>query len=876
MQFKVLADPDAAVGIPRQEAWMDRPIAPGRSYPLGATLRDGGVNFSVFSKHSAGVELCLFDHVDDARPARVIALDPRMHRTYHYWHVFVPDIAPGQLYGFRVQGLFDPANGLRFDASKVLLDPYGKCIARPAAWSRQAARRPGDNAVTAFKSVVVDPSAYDWEDDAPPRHPFERTVIYEMHVGRFTRHANSGVTSAERGTYTGVIHKIPHLQDLGVTAVELLPVFAFDEQDAPAGLVNDWGYQPLSFFAPHPGYGARRAVTEVLDDFRGMVKALHRAGIEVILDVVYNHTTEGGADGPTICFRGLANETYYILGENKATYADYAGTGNTLNANEPIVRRMILDSLRYWVSEMHVDGFRFDLAAILSRDQHGRPMAAPPLIWDIESDPVLANVKLIAEAWDAGGLYQLGNFAGDAWKEWNGKFRDDVRSFIKSDDGLVRALACRLTGSPDVYAWEQREPEQSINFVTCHDGFTLNDLVSYDAKHNEANGDQNRDGTDNNYSWNCGVEGPTDDPAIEKLRTRQIKNFLALTLLSVGTPMLLAGDEMRHRTNLVGVIAEQFMLCQTQQAQRLTNHVLFVWIFDSLRFAIHGRAGHQVRQGDLAHVLDIHLNKVARSGRCTYTRYVDDLTFSTNEKEFPASLARLKTGSEDVWAAGDSLVRYVYWSGFKLNHDKTRMQQRDSRQDTTGLIVNKKINVRNEYYKIARAKCDHLFQHGFCYSSHDGRETAISDDMLEGAMSFICHIRGLKTVDWWKEQKSFAELYRKFLDYRAFYDITRPRIICEGKTDNIYLRSAMNALRAKFPELINPDPTVGLRVDFFNCTNASASFQKLSGGSDQLKNLLVEYRTRVLPFKHGTTQPVIMIVDNDSGLPVCSNTSDTY
>jgi isoamylase len=546
MQFEVLADPDANDGIPRQEAEMDRPITPGRSYPLGTALRDGGVNFSVFSKHGTGVELCLFDHVDDARPARVIALDPRTHRTYHYWHVFVPGVAPGQLYAFRVQGPFDPANGLRFDASKVLLDPYGKCIARPSAWSRQAARRAGDNAASAFKSVVVDPTAYDWEDDAPPRHPFERTVIYEMHVGRFTRHANSGVASAERGTYTGMIRKIPHLQDLGVTAVELLPVFAFDEQDAPLGLVNDWGYQPLSFFAPHPGYGARHVATEVLDDFRDMVKALHRAGIEVILDVVYNHTTEGGADGPTICFRGLANDTYYILDDNKATYADYAGTGNTLNANEPIVRRMILDSLRYWVSEMHVDGFRFDLAAILSRDQQGRPMAAPPLIWDIESDPVLANVKLIAEAWDAGGLYELGSFAGDAWKEWNGKFRDDVRSFIKSDDGMVHALACRLTGSPDVYAWEQREPEQSINFVTCHDGFTLNDLVSYDAKHNEANGDQNRDGTDNNYSWNCGVEGPTDDPAIEQLRTRQIKNFLALTLLAVGTPMLLAGDEMRH------------------------------------------------------------------------------------------------------------------------------------------------------------------------------------------------------------------------------------------------------------------------------------------------------------------------------------------
>jgi isoamylase len=546
MQFQVLADPDATVRIARQQASMDQPIAAGRSFPLGATLIDGGVNFSVFSKLSTGVELCLFDHVDDARPARVIALDPRTHRTYHYWHVFVPGIGPGQLYAFRVHGLFDPANGLRFDASKVLLDPYGKCIARPVAWSRKAAYRPGDNAATAIKSVVVDPTAYDWQDDAPPRRPFEQTVIYEMHVGRFTRHASSGAASAERGTYAGVIHKIPYLRDLGVTAVELLPVFAFDEQDAPPGQVNDWGYQPLSFFAPHPGYGAGRAPTGVLDEFRDMVKALHRAGIEVILDVVYNHTTEGAADGPTICFRGLANETYYILGEDKATYADYAGTGNTLNANEPIVRRMILDSLRYWVSEMHVDGFRFDLAAILSRDQHGRPMAAPPLIWDIESDPILANVKLIAEAWDAGGLYQLGNFAGDAWKEWNGKFRDDVRSFIKSADGTVRALACRLTGSPDIYAWEQREPEQSVNFITCHDGFTLNDLVSYDAKHNEANGDQNRDGTDSNYSWNCGVEGPTDDPAIEQLRTRQIKNFLALTLLSVGTPMLLAGDEMRH------------------------------------------------------------------------------------------------------------------------------------------------------------------------------------------------------------------------------------------------------------------------------------------------------------------------------------------
>jgi isoamylase len=525
---------------------MDAPAAQGRSFPLGATLCDGGVNFSVFSKHGTGVELCLFDCVDDARPARVISLDPRTHRTYHYWHVFVPGITPGQLYAFRVHGLHDPANGLRFDASKTLLDPYGKCVARPASYRRAAACEAGDNASTAFKSVVVDLGAYDWEGDAPPRRPFERTVIYETHIGRFTRHPSSGVSQAERGTYAGFIRKIPYLQELGITAVELLPVFAFDEQDAPAGLVNDWGYQPVSFFAPHPGYSSHETPAEVLDDFRDLVKALHRAGIEVILDVVYNHTTEGGADGPTVCFRGLANETYYILGTDKATYADYTGTGNTLNANEPVVRRMIVDSLRHWVREMHVDGFRFDLAAILSRDEQGRPMPSPPLIWDIETDPVLANVKLIAEAWDAGGLYEVGSFVGDAWKEWNGKFRDDLRAFVKSDNGTVRALAYRLTGSPDIYAWEQREPEQSINFVTCHDGFTLNDLVSYNGKHNEANHEYNHDGSDNNFSWNCGVEGPSDDSEFERLRTRQVKNFLALTLLSVGTPMLLAGDEMRR------------------------------------------------------------------------------------------------------------------------------------------------------------------------------------------------------------------------------------------------------------------------------------------------------------------------------------------
>src|SRR5215467_5562191 len=518
----------------------------GKSFPLGATLVAGGANFSVFAKHSTGAQLVLFDDVDAPEPARVIDLDPRANRTYHYWHVFVPGVAAGQIYAYRVAGPFDPERGLRFDPDKVLLDPYGKSIARPAGRSREAARHRGDNAATALKSVVVDTGVYDWEGDASLGRPFAKTIIYEMHVGGFTRHPSSGIAQSKRGTYAGPIDKIPYLRDLGVSAVELLPVFAFDEQDGPPGLGNYWGYQPLSFFAPHDSYSSRRDPLGALVEFRDMVKALHRAGIEVILDVVYNHTTEGNEDGPTICFRGLANETYYILAEDKSRYADYTGCGNTLNANESIVRRLIIDSLRYWVSEMHVDGFRFDLASILSRDQHGRPLPNPPVLWDIESDPLLAGTKLIAEAWDAAGLYQVGSFIGDRWSEWNGRFRDDVRRFLKGDNGSVRGVAARILGSPDIYGHKQREAEQSINFVTCHDGFTLNDLVSYNDKHNEANGENNRDGFDANLSWNCGVEGPTDDPKVEALRNRQIKNFFALELLSAGTPMLLMGDEVRR------------------------------------------------------------------------------------------------------------------------------------------------------------------------------------------------------------------------------------------------------------------------------------------------------------------------------------------
>jgi glycogen operon protein len=521
-------------------------VAAGKSFPLGASLHPGGVNFSLYSKNSTFVELLLFDRVDDAKPARVIALDPWKNRTYHYWHVFVPDIEPGQIYGYRVHGPFDPANGMRFDAAKVLLDPYGRRVVVPKGYSRLAASHPGDNAATAMKSVVVNLHRYDWEGDTPLKLPSARTIVYELHVRGFTHHPNSGVPSKTRGTFAGLIRKIPYLRRLGITAVELLPVFQFDDHDCPTGRVNYWGYAPVSFFAPHQAYSSRQDPLGPVDEFRDMVKALHRAGIEVILDVVYNHTAEGDHEGPTQCYRGLDNGAYYLLEQDRALYSNYTGTGNTLNANHPIVRRLIVDSLRYWVEEMHVDGFRFDLASILSRDETGRPLQQPPVLWDIESDPCLAGTKLIAEAWDAAGLYQVGSFVGDSWKEWNGRFRDDARAFFRAEEGSAARFADRLVGSPEIYGHKEREPEQSINFVTCHDGFTLNDLVSYNGKHNEANGEENRDGANDNRSWNCGVEGPTDDAGVEKLRNRQVKNFLAVTILSLGVPMILMGDEVRR------------------------------------------------------------------------------------------------------------------------------------------------------------------------------------------------------------------------------------------------------------------------------------------------------------------------------------------
>jgi glycogen operon protein len=522
------------------------PQHPGHSSPLGATIVAGSVNFSLFSRSATGVELLFFDREDDARPARIIHLDPLANRTYHYWHVRVPGIQPGQIYGYRVAGPSDPAHGMRFDPTKILLDPYGRGVVVPTNYSRDAARQAGDNTATAMKSVVVDVQAYDWEGDTPLQRPASRTIVYEMHVRGFTRHPSAGVAEKTRGTFAGLIEKIPYLQPLGITAVELLPVFQFDAQDCPPGKVNYWGYAPVSFFAPHQAYSSCLDALGPVDEFRDMVKALHRAGIEVILDVVFNHTAEGDHEGPTLSFRGVDNSTYYILEPDRSRYANYTGTGNTLNANHPIVRRLIVDSLRYWVEAMHVDGFRFDLASILARDASGRPLPNPPVLWDIESDPVLAGTKLIAEAWDAAGLYQVGSFIGDSWKEWNGQFRDDVRSFFRGDEGAVGRLADRLLGSPEIYGHEEREAEQSVNFVSCHDGFTLNDLVSYDHKHNAANGEDNRDGANDNRSWNCGVEGPTADAAVEKLRNLQVKNFLTVTLLSLGMPMILMGDEVRR------------------------------------------------------------------------------------------------------------------------------------------------------------------------------------------------------------------------------------------------------------------------------------------------------------------------------------------
>ncbi len=518
----------------------------GSSSPLGASCYPEGVNFSIFSKNARQIDLLLFDNQDDIEPSRVIKLDPETNRTFYYWHVFVPDIGEGQLYGYRVYGPENPTPGDMYDENKLLIDPYARALAGFDNYSRKACKEPGNNFAYALKSVVIDPENFDWGNDRPIQRPYSSSIIYELHVGGFTKNPNSGIEKEKRGTYLGLIDKIPYLKELGITAVELMPVQFFDVQDAQPGLTNYWGYSPIAFFAPHAGYAYSQNPPEVANEFRKMVKAFHAEGIEVILDVVFNHTAEAGIDGPTYSLRGLENKAYYILDDEKSGYLDYTGCGNTLNANHSIVRRMIMDCLRSWVKEYHIDGFRFDLASVLSRDELGEPLKNPPVLWEIESDPDLAGTKIIAEAWDAAGLYQVGSFIGDRWAEWNGKYRDHVRKFIKGDKGMVSKFASKIMASPDIYMDPGREPNRSIHFVCCHDGFTLNDLVTYNLKHNEDNLENNRDGSNINFSWNCGVEGETDDPFVKDLRLRQIKNFLVLTFIAQGTPMLLMGDEIRR------------------------------------------------------------------------------------------------------------------------------------------------------------------------------------------------------------------------------------------------------------------------------------------------------------------------------------------
>jgi glycogen operon protein len=518
---------------------------PGNWDLSGATFVEGGVNFCCFSRHATRVELLLFARDDSKRPFQTIVLDPDVHRTFFFWHVLVEGLPECTYYGWRIDGPDRThQSGFRFDYDKLLLDPWCTTVS-DRLWDRRRACEPGSNLATAMRSQVVRDD-YDWEGDKHCHIPLADAVIYEMHVGGFSRHPSAQVTHP--GTFDAVVEKIPYLQALGITHVELLPVMAFDPQDVPPhtaelGLENYWGYSTHSFFAPHPHYA--REPSRARDEFRDMVKALHRAGIGVILDVVFNHTAEGGDGGPVINFKGMGNEIFYHLDfVDRSQYRDYTGCGNTVNANHPLVTRYLIDCLHYWAHDMHVDGFRFDLASAMARGEDGNPEYHAPVLWSVELSPELGRVHIIAEAWDAVGLYQVGDFPGFRWAEWNGNYRDVIRGFVRGDPGLIRQVATRMAGSSDLYQPRGRLPANSINFVTCHDGFSLYDLVSYNEKHNEANGEDNRDGHDHNLSWNCGVEGPTDDPEILALRQRQAKNLMAILMLSQGVPMLLSGDEI--------------------------------------------------------------------------------------------------------------------------------------------------------------------------------------------------------------------------------------------------------------------------------------------------------------------------------------------
>jgi glycogen operon protein len=517
----------------------------GRTHPLGATVVADGVNFALFSENATAVELLIFDDHDCTEPTHVIALNSETNKTFHIWHALVRGIGHGAHYAYRVHGPNDP--GHRFDGEKVLIDPYSRGNNK-TLWKRGDACGPGSNVATGMRSVVIDVANYDWEGDQPLNCPMSDLIIYETHVGGFTKSKTAKVKNP--GTFQGIVEKIPYLRSLGVTAIELLPVFEFDDSEVlrtvdGQALRNYWGYSTMSFFAPHPGYCVDPESGRHVTEFRDMVKALHKAGISVILDVVFNHTDEGNHQGPTFSFKGIDNRNYYHLVPGaEQYYNDYTGCGNTFNCNHPVPEKLIIECLEYWVKEMHVDGFRFDEASVLTRGENGAPLEYPPVVWHIELSETLADTKVFAEAWDAAGLYQIGYFPGYRWAEWNGRYRDDVRRFVKGETGLVGAVASRIAGSADLYQSRRHLPINSVNFINCHDGFTLNDLVSYNGKHNDANGEGNRDGNDDNMSWNCGWEGESTDPAVNALRTQQIKNFAAILMLSQGIPMFVAGDEV--------------------------------------------------------------------------------------------------------------------------------------------------------------------------------------------------------------------------------------------------------------------------------------------------------------------------------------------
>jgi glycogen operon protein len=538
-------------------------VRPGTPLPLGPFEHEGGVNFAIFSRHANRVRLEFFDHAEDVTPERSIELDPSIHRTGDVWHVWVENVAPGQLYAYRMDGPYDPEHGCRFNFNRLLLDPCATAISQRPHWDFKTAQgydrsEPAqdlaissqDNAGCMPKCIFIN-DFFEWQKDRLLRHPWSHTIIYEIHVRGFTIHPSSSVEHP--GTYRGLMEKIPYLLELGVTAVELMPVAEFNETSVTRKnpqtserLKNYWGYDPVVFFAPKASYSSAGGLGQQKLEFKEMVRAFHQAGIEVILDVVFNHTAEADQLGPTLCFRGIDNSIFYSLADDKRFYRDFTGTGNSINANHPVVRDHILAALRYWMVEMHVDGFRFDLASVLGRDEDGNLLTNAPLLERIAEDPVLRDVKLIAEAWDVAGAYELGNFSQQRWAEWNDQYRDDVRRFWRGDAGMSGLFANRICGSADIYARSGKGPEASINFVACHDGFTLNDLVSYRDKHNAANGENNHDGKETNYSENYGVEGESTDAGINALRIRQIKNFLLTLFISRGVPMLLGGDEVRR------------------------------------------------------------------------------------------------------------------------------------------------------------------------------------------------------------------------------------------------------------------------------------------------------------------------------------------